>query len=112
MLHSNPDSDPAPRSGSRRTKSDKYQSLSEQCDDCQYEMFMNSLMKDCTMITDGAAFMARVASASVSREIREPAETWMSCLACFLHNTMKAVLANTNKSSVLQVDLQDFRSVK
>ncbi len=76
------------------------------------EMSMDSLMKDFTMIKDGAAFMARVANTSVYREIHELVETWMSCLAHFLNYSMEAVLARTNKSSVLQVDLEDFRSVK
>ncbi len=78
----------------------------------EYEMPLESLMKDFSMVMDGAAVMARVANSSVSREIQETDETWMSCLAHFLNNTMKSVLANTKGSSVLQVVVQDFRSIK
>ena len=72
---------------------------------------MGSLMKDFKIVTDGAAVMARVANGSVSGEIHKPDKARMGFLAHFLNNNMKAAVSNTNKSSGLQVGMQDFRSI-
>ena len=69
-------------------------------------------MKDFKIVTNGAAGMARVANGSVSREIHKPDKARMGFLAHFINNNMKAAVSNTNKSSGLQVGMQDFRSVK
>ncbi len=73
---------------------------------------MDNILGGFTMVTDGAAVMARVANASVSREIQEPDETWMSCMADTLNSTMRTVLATQCETSTLQVVVNDFRSMK
>ena len=50
---------------------------------------MDRFARAFTMVEGGAAVMARVANALVSKEIHNPDETWMSCLADALNNVMK-----------------------
>ena len=64
------------------------------------------------MGVDGAPVMARVANASVSKEIHNPDETWMSCLAHALNNVIKNLLYSHCNGTILEVILQDFRSMK
>ena len=78
----------------------------------KYEYSLDVFMRGFTMVTDGAAVMARVANASVSRDIHTPDETWMRCLAHLLNNTMKTVLLSHCKCNTLQVVAQDFRGMK
>ncbi len=56
--------------------------------------------------------MPRVANASVSRYLYVPDETCMSCLAHQVNNSMKALNASYCQTDVLQVVVQDFRSMK
>ncbi len=63
-------------------------------------------------MTDSAAVMARVADASVSKDLDFPDETWMGCLAHLMNNVVKSVIANYCTSEILLVALNDFRSMK
>ena len=56
--------------------------------------------------------MAKVAGASLLREIHVPDETWMSCMVHCLNNLMKNVITNHCRTEILQVVLHDFRSMK
>ena len=56
--------------------------------------------------------MAKVAGASVSREIHVPDETWMSSIVHFLNNMMKKVITNYCRTEILQVVLLEFCSMK
>ncbi len=58
------------------------------------------------------ADMARVANASLSREIHEPDETCMSCTAHAFNNTMRTVLATQCETSNSQVVVNEFRSIE
>ena len=73
---------------------------------------MEDLLQDFTTVTDGAAVMARVANASVSRELHTPDEIWMNFMNHSLNNTMKSVLHHHFGSNELQVVVDDFRSMK
>ena len=64
------------------------------------------------MVTDVAAVMARVANASVSREIHAPDETWMRCIAHFLYDSMKTVMSQCKVIVTLSVVAEDFRAMK
>ena len=63
-------------------------------------------------MTDGAAVMARVANASLSREIHAPDENWMSCMAHGLNNAMKLVMSTLCNGPILEVFALDFWSMK
>ena len=78
----------------------------------KYGTTMDFFTKWFTMVTDSAAVMAKVAGASVSRDLHCPDETWMSCLAHMLNNTMKFVIANRWTNEVLGIVLPDFRFMK
>ena len=65
-----------------------------------------------TIVTDGAAVMAKVANASVSRGIHAPDDTCMNCLAHSLNNIMKSALSSHCHSPNLDVVAQDFWSMK
>ena len=69
-------------------------------------------MKEFTMVTDGTAAMGRVANASISRELHNPDETWMRCIAHVLNNAIKSVMTLCSKDDVLLTVLQDFNSLK
>ncbi len=73
---------------------------------------MDYILRGFTMVTDEAAVMARIAYASVSREIHQPDETWMSGMTRALNNTMKTVLATQCETPTLQVVVNDFHSMK
>ena len=77
-----------------------------------YEIPLERFMQGFTMVTDGAAVMARVANASASKDIHKPDETWMSCIAYALNNAMKSVLSTNCQGPVMEVVLQDFRAMK
>ncbi len=64
------------------------------------------------MFTDGAAVMARVANASVSREIHMPDESWLRSIAHQLNNAMKHCMTTSMQGTDLQVIVQDFRGMK
>ncbi len=46
----------------------------------KYELSMDHFFRGFTIVTDGAAVMAKVANASVSRGIHTSDETWMRCM--------------------------------
>ena len=59
----------------------------------KYNTLLDTFLKRFTMVTDGAAMMAMVANASVSREMHAPDENWMRWMAHFLNNIMKTVMS-------------------
>ena len=67
----------------------------------KYETTLDTFMRDFAMVTDGAAVMARVANASVSRDINAPDETWMNCVAHFFNNRMRSVVSSYPQSPSL-----------
>lgn len=69
-------------------------------------------MRDFTMVTDGAAVMARAPNASISREIHVLDEIWMRCMDYFRNITMMSVITSYSDSATLQVVVEDFRSMK
>ena len=69
----------------------------------KYNTLLDTFLKIFAMVTDGAAVMARVANASVSREVHAPDENWMKCMAQFLNNSMKTVTAQCKKIAALSV---------
>ena len=78
----------------------------------KYSTTFDFFIRGFTIVTDWAAVMEKVAGASVSREIRVPDETWMSCIVHFLNNMMINVITNHCRTETLQVVLLDFRSMK
>ena len=76
----------------------------------KYNIVMEELMRDFTMITDGAAVMEKFANASVSRDLHDPDETWMRFIAHLLNNTMKSVLSKCCSDN-LHVVAPDFRAM-
>ena len=71
---------------------------------------MDCFARTFTMVTDGAPVMALVAIASVSKEIYNPDETWMSCHAHALNNVMKNFLYFHCNTTTLDLVVQDIRS--
>ncbi len=59
------------------------------------------------IVTNGAAVMEKVANTSVSRGIRAPDETWMSCMAYSLNYIMKSLLSSHCHGPNLEVVAQD-----
>ncbi len=55
----------------------------------KFETSLDQFMHRFTMVTDGAAVMAQVANASVSRDNYVPDGSWMSCMAHCLNNAIK-----------------------
>ena len=49
----------------------------------KYQTGLDHFLKNITMVTNGAAVMARVANPSVSAELHSLDETWMGCMAHF-----------------------------
>ena len=78
----------------------------------KYNTLLNTFLKRFPMVTDGAAVMARVANASVSREVQPPDENRMRCMAHFLYNSMKTVMSQCKKVATLSVVAEDFRAMK
>ena len=78
----------------------------------KYEMSLEQFMQGFTVVTDGAAVMARVANASLSKDIHKPNETWMSYIAHVVKNAMKSVLSTNCQGPVLEVVLNDFPVMK
>ena len=68
--------------------------------------------RDFTILSDFAAVMARVANASVSREIHAPDKTRMSCITHGLNNIMKSVMYINCNGATLEVEAQDFLAMK
>ncbi len=78
----------------------------------KHETRLDQFMHGFSMVTDGAAVMAWVANASVSHDIHVPDESWMSCMAHCSNNAMKSVIATYCEGTILQIVVQDFRSMK
>ena len=69
-------------------------------------------MEQFTVVMDRAAAMEFVANASVPRDLCPLDETWMNCLAHFLDNFTKSVLATYSQGRKIQVVVQDFNTLK
>ena len=78
----------------------------------KFNTLLNTFLKRFTIVTDGAAVMARVANASVSREIQASDENCMRCMAHFLNNSMKTVMSQCKKVATPSVVAEDFRAMK
>jgi len=68
----------------------------------EYGITLDTIQKTFSMVTDGAAVMAKTAGSSVSLNIAVPDETWMRCLVHMLHNCMKAVMEVIVSDDVLK----------
>ena len=78
----------------------------------KYDLSLGRFFRDFTSVTDDAAVMARIAFASVSREIHELDEKWLSCIAHGLNNAIKSVMSTNSNGLILEEVAQDFRSIK
>ncbi len=78
----------------------------------KYELSMDHFFPGFTIFTDGAAVMANVANASVSRGIHTLYETWMSCLDYYLNRILKSVLSSHCHSPSIEVVAKYFWSIK
>ena len=78
----------------------------------KYNIAMEELMHDFTMVTDGSADKAKLANASVSIDLHATDQTWMKFIAHLLNNTMKSVFSSKCRSNILQVVALDFRAMK
>ena len=78
----------------------------------KYNTLLDKFPKRFTVVTGSAAVMARVANASVSREIHALDENRMRCMAHILNNSMKTVMSQCKKAATLSVVAEDFRAMK
>ena len=78
----------------------------------KYELSLDRFFRDFTIMTYGAAVMARVVNAFVSREIHASDENWMSCMAYRLNHAMKSVMSTHCSGTILEEVAQDFWSMK
>ncbi len=74
----------------------------------KYEMTLGDFTLKFTMVMDGSAVMAKVANASVSRDLHIPDATWMIFQAHQINNSVKAAMASYYQTDVPQVVVQDF----
>ena len=58
----------------------------------KYGIELCHFMENFTMVSDGAAVMARVGNASVITDLHVPDETWVRCMAHLLNNAMKKAM--------------------
>jgi len=65
-----------------------------------------------TLVTDGAAVMAKMSGSSSSRNIAIPDEGWMRCYVHVLHNCMKAVMKSCQNDELLLNIHDDFIAMK
>ena len=78
----------------------------------KYGIELCLLLENFTMDTDGAAVMARVASASISPDLHVPNEIWMRCMPHLLNNAVKKAMASCSQSDILLVVAHDFHAMK
>ena len=74
----------------------------------EYETFLDLFLKNFTVVTDSASVMVKMAKTSVSPDIHTPYETWMACMAHFLKNIMKQIIAQCIRDVYLQFVAADF----
>ncbi len=60
----------------------------------KYETTLHKFMRGFAMVTDGAAVMARVANASISRDIHAPDKTWMNFVEHLFNNLIRFVISS------------------
>jgi len=77
-----------------------------------YGINFDTMHKTFTLVTDGAAVMAKMAGSSVSESIAIPDEKWMRCYVHVLHNTMKAVMEECTGDDTLDKIGEDFKAMK
>ncbi len=56
-----------------------------------YGLDLDFIQRNCTVVTDGAAAMGRMANRSVSTRLKRHGERWMRCSVHVLNNCMKSV---------------------
>jgi len=78
----------------------------------EYGTSFDSIQKNFTIVTDGAAVMACVAGSSVSRNIAPLDQTWMRCFVHVLNNVMKDTMENCVTDEILVKISQDFKAMK
>ena len=72
----------------------------------------HSMQKRFTVVTDGAAAMARMTNSSVSSRTVERDEKWMRFYVHILQNCMKNAFRRCSDNSALSKVKDDFKSVK
>ena len=77
-----------------------------------YGVEFNSIGKNFTLVTDGAAVMARMAGSSISTRIATPDQKWMRWFVHVLNNCMKAVMDSCAGEELLQKIVADFKFMK
>jgi len=78
----------------------------------EYGLDFNTIQKSFSMVTDGAAVMAKMAGSSVSLNKAIPDESWMRCFVHMLHNCMKAVMEDIASDDVMKEIVKDFVTMK
>jgi len=78
----------------------------------EYGITFDTIQETFTLVTDGAAVMAKMAGSSVSVNIAIPDEGWMRCYVHILHNTMKEVMKACLSDEKLKRIAVDFQTMK
>lgn len=78
----------------------------------EYGIDLNAIQNSFTLVTDGAANMARMAGSSVSRRIAALDERWMRCLAHVLSISMKDAVKCCALDPLLVKISHDFKAMK
>ena len=77
-----------------------------------YGVDFNSIQKQFTIVTDGAASMARMANSSVSLRVAPRDQKWMRCYVHVLQKCMQSVFENCSDDPLLSKVSSDFKFVK
>ncbi len=77
-----------------------------------YGVDFNSMQKQFTIVTDGAAAMARMANSSVSLRIAPRDQKWMRCYVHVLQKSMQSVFESCSDDPLLNKISSDFKFVK
>ena len=78
----------------------------------KYEVNFNPIQKTFTVVTDGAAVMARMANTAASRRVAPRDQTWIRCHAHVLQNCMKVAVGKCKQNDILKRVSEDFKKVK
>ena len=78
----------------------------------KYEVDFNSIQKTFTVVTDGAAVMARMANTSMSRRVSPWDQTWIRCHAHVLQKCMNVAVGKCKQNDILKRMSEVFKKVK
>jgi len=77
-----------------------------------YGFGIDTIQRNFTMVTDGAAVMASMAGSSVSRAIHPLDDKWMRCIAHAFNNVMKDAMKSCESIAHLKYLSDDFKAMK